>query len=79
MQNGDNSTKQLVIEPIGSVAVPSSQELEPNKIGGCCGTLKHLQKKTRELIEKAGFSICIVLLILANTLIMAVDHYNMSD
>ena len=53
--------------------------MEPNKIGGCCGTLKHLQKKTRELIEKAGFSICIVLLILANTLIMAVDHYNMSD
>lgn len=31
------------------------------------------------MIEKASFSVAIVIMILANTLIMAIDHYNMSD
>jgi hypothetical protein len=44
-----------------------------------CPKLALLQRKTRELIEKAGFSIAIVGLILANTLIMAADHYNESE
>lgn len=35
--------------------------------------------KVRDVIERASFSITIVVLILANTFIMALDHYGMSE
>lgn len=35
--------------------------------------------KVKELIERPSFSILIVVLILANTFIMALDHYGISE
>ena len=76
----ENTQKQLIIEPGESVGQAAAiQEEKQKKEKGCCYQLLKLQKNTRSLIEKAGFSICIIVLILANTLIMAIDHYNMDE
>jgi len=38
-----------------------------------------MQLKVKDIIEHKYFSQAIVILILVNTLILAIDHYGMSD
>lgn len=45
----------------------------------CCKCYIVLTDKIRVLIEKVSFSIAIVVLIMINTLIMAIDHKGMSE